>query len=422
MGQLDEDLPIDCIEEARLSFSDRLPPFIQHNTKCPVNSRQTIIVPTASGNLPHSSSRKQAELVCRAWNPASKHRFWTYDHNWTRYIVKGSLFDSIKGVPCPHLVFYIWSGKEGMRLDAKKEGFGIRVIALCFVEDAKDNFSFDVNEESLIQPHRRTSGSNDGRTPSSMLSQKLKRESLVSSAISPNTSDDEPLILHPRRRLNRRPPPISRSPSGSVVITLNTPEKRGTDITISAPPHDSSEAAYQSPNINDLTPSTYNFPEALSTTSSSQPFPSLNSAPTPLLPYHILTRTVLRVSSSASSRGAVPIYLSSCPTMALFYAKIVASWRIKEHQIEDVIVTFGWLKDSMPMVVRKEIDDSFEMLLETIQDAPCWTTEGNGRKRCEVKVIIHLKENTSGPGTTARNDLELSDSRVELKREILELD
>ncbi|MCJ1435741.1 hypothetical protein MMC27_005116 [Xylographa pallens] len=442
MDHSDNDLPIDCIEEARLNFPDRLPPFIQHNTKCPVNSRQTIIIPTASGNLPHPSTRKQAELVCRAWTLASKYRFWTYDHNCTRYIVKGFLFDKIKGVPCPHLVFYIWSGQEGMKLDPKKEGFGIRVIALCFIEDAKDNFSFDVNEESLMQPHRRPSGrqtrnsldaseymgkdigSNDDRTPCGMFSQNLKGESLVPSVMSPVSSEDESLILRPHR-LVRRPLPISQSSSGSDVITLKPPTKRGPDITVNAPPHDSAEAAHQSSSVNELTPSTYNFHNALSTTSSSQPlasFSSPTSPPTSSLPHNILIQTVLHISSSSSSRGAVPIYLSSCPTMALFYAKVAASWRIDEHQIDDVIVTFGWLRDSTPMVIRKEIADSFEMFLETIQDAPCWTTEGIGRKRCEVRVMVHLKENTTGPRTPARKVLKVFDSRVELKREIIELD
>ncbi|MCJ1416322.1 hypothetical protein MMC32_002657 [Xylographa parallela] len=409
MDQSDNDLPIDYIEEARMNFQDRLPPFIQHNTKCPVNSRQTIIIPTASGNFPHPSTRKKVELVCRTWTLASKYRFWTYDHNCTRYIVIGFLFDKIKGVSCPHLVFYIWSGQEAMKLDPNKEGFGIRVIALCFIEDAKDNFSFDVNEESLMQPHRRASarqtrnslaasehmgkdiGSNDDRRPCSIFSQKWKGESLVSSVVSPVTSDDEPLMLHPRRLNRRRPPPISQSSSGSDVITLKPPTKRDTDITINAPPHDFAEAALQSSSVNDLAPSTHNFHNALSTTSSSQPLAPFGSLPTSSLPHDILTQTVLHISSSSSSRGAVPIYLSSCPTMALFYAKIAASWRIEEYQIEDVIVTFDWLRDSTPMVIREEIDDSFEMFLETIREAPCWTTEGIGRKRCEVKVMVHLK-------------------------------
>ncbi|MCJ1395233.1 hypothetical protein MMC18_008116 [Xylographa bjoerkii] len=365
--------------------------------------------------------------------------FWTYDHNYIRYIVKGFLFDKIKGEPCPHLVFYVWSGKEGMRLDPKKEGFGMRVIGLCIIEDAKENFSFEVDEKSLIQPHRRPSGrqtrnsmatseyastdvgSNDGRTPSSLSSQKLKINNLVPSATSPNSSDDEPLIHHPHR-LRRQPPPESRSSSESVVITPNPPAKRGTDITINALRHDSSDAPYQSPNISDLTPFTDNFPNALSTISSPQPCSPLNPAPAASLPHYILTQTVLHISSSASSRGAVPIYLSSCPTMALFYAKIAASWRVREYQIEDVIVTSGWLKDSTPMVVRKETDDRFEMLLETIQDAPCWTAEGNGRKRCEVMVMVHLKENTGVPETLVSKAIEGSKSQLGLKREVLELD
>ncbi|MCJ1285915.1 hypothetical protein MMC26_005257 [Xylographa opegraphella] len=384
-------------------------------------------MPTASGNLPQPAYRKQAEIVCLSWNPVSKHRFWTYDHNGTRYIVKGFLFGKIKGVPCPHLVFYIWSGKEGMTLDPKREGFGMRVIALCLVENAKANFSFDVNDESLMQPHRRPFGrktrnslvtseyagtdfeSHEGRSPSSMFSQTSKRESLVLSDTSPYSSDDEPLI-HRARRLSRRPAPTTQSSSNPTAITPNPPAKRGIDITINVPPNDSTEVAFHSTGINRLISSIYNLPKVPSTTSSSQPFSPLSSGPTSSLPRHILTQTVLHISSSTSSRGAVPVYLCSCPTMALFYAKIAASWRIEELQIEDVIVTFDWLKDSTPMLVRKEIDDSFEMLLETIQDAPCWNTEGNGRKRCEVKVMVHLKRDLKGSGTPVSKVLDVSNS------------
>ena len=108
--------------------------------------------------------------------------------------------------------------------------------------------------------------------------------------------------------------------------------------------------------------------------------------------------------------------------MALFYAKIAASWRIEEHQIEDIIVTFGWLKDSTPMVIRKEIDDSFTLLLETIQDAHCWTTEDLGRKRCEGKVMIHLKESRREPEMAAHKVLEAFNKQGGLKMEVIELD
>ena len=439
MDHPDRDLPIDCIEEARLDFADRLPPFIQHNTRCVVNSRQTIILPTASGNLPQPYYRKQAELVCRAWNSSSTHKFWTYDHDHTRYIVKGFFFDKMKGRLCPHLVFYVWSGREGMRLDPKKEGFGIRVIALCFVEDAEENFSFDNDEESLIQPHRRTSGrqtrnslatsdytstdlgSNDGQASSSGTSQKHKRNSLAPTATSPSSSDDEPLINRPRR-LHRPPPRISRSSSGSDIITLNSAKSRGTHMTVNVRPLVGSETLCQPSNISNPSPFTNIFPEGVSTVSPLQLHPSVDLTPAASLPNYILNQTVLHISSSASKRGAVPIYLSSCPTMELFYARIAASWRIQEHCIEDVTATFGWLEDGTPMVLRKEIEDSFRMLLETVQDAPCWTAEISGRKRCEVMVMIHLKENISVSKSPVINGLGCLNSQAGVKREIIDLD
>ena len=85
----DFDLPIDLIKEARKDYADLLPPFIQEMTTCGHNTLQQVEIPTESGKLPDVRHGKTAMIVCRAWDSAGKHKFWTYDHAGTRCIVKG---------------------------------------------------------------------------------------------------------------------------------------------------------------------------------------------------------------------------------------------------------------------------------------------------------------------------------------------
>ncbi|MCJ1245599.1 hypothetical protein MMC30_002803 [Trapelia coarctata] len=106
----------------------------------------------------------------------------------------------------------------------------------------------------------------------------------------------------------------------------------------------------------------------------------------------VLNHTTFRISLSTNAFGAVPVKLSSCPTIADFYYSIAAAWSISEFDIEAVSVQFGSLTGADSLVVKREVPDSYLELLEAIEDDDCWKGEYQGRKKCSVKVVVHMKE------------------------------
>lgn len=126
---------------------------------------------------------------------------------------------------------------------------------------------------------------------------------------------------------------------------------------------------------------------ALSTHSITQPLHLL-----PILSVHKQNFTTLRVSVTADVFvGIIPLKLRSCMTMDTFFASIITATRnTDDHEtsISAIMVSFDW-KDAddraRTILVRKDITDSFEVFLETIDDAPCWNDE---KGKCEVEVDV----------------------------------
>lgn len=116
-----------------------------------------------------------------------------------------------------------------------------------------------------------------------------------------------------------------------------------------------------------------------------------NFQPTSMTP-GMLNQTTFHISLSTNTFGAVPVKLSSCPTIALFYASIAASWNISEAEIEAISVQFGWLHGTEALVVKREVPDSYGELLEMVEEAPCWADGWMGRRKCSVKVMVYVKE------------------------------
>lgn len=128
------------------------------------------------------------------------------------------------------------------------------------------------------------------------------------------------------------------------------------------------------------------------------------SAQTPGIAQAILDHTTFYISLSSNAFGAVPVKLSSCPTIGLFYASIAASWDISEVNIEAVSVRLAGQTDTDALVVKREVPDSYLELLEVIEDAHCWANEQARRKKCHVKITVHMKETTSGSGQRKRKE------------------
>jgi len=139
----------------------------------------------------------------------------------------------------------------------------------------------------------------------------------------------------------------------------------------------------------------------------------------------MMNHTTFHISLSTNTFGAVPVKLSSCPTIALFYASIAASWNISEAETEAISVQFDWLNGSEALVVKREVPDSYAELLEMIEEAPCWADGWMGRRKCSVKVMVHMKEVSVRSERQKRKDREVDakdDEGVGRRRRVIKLE
>ena len=105
----------------------------------------------------------------------------------------------------------------------------------------------------------------------------------------------------------------------------------------------------------------------------------------PVLNAYKQAHTNLRVSiNSPTVIGIVPLKLRSCMTIDAFFNSIMAA--TQTPRVSSATAIFDWKHAADPMkivCVRKDLPDSFEVFLETVDEAACWTEEGG---RCEIAV------------------------------------
>lgn len=111
---------------------------------------------------------------------------------------------------------------------------------------------------------------------------------------------------------------------------------------------------------------------------------------TPLSTYkqrHTTLRIVLPLSSDF-----VPLRLSSLMTTASLFESAIAisGSKSRDLKISGLRVTFDWKGEQdvdRAMLLKQEYPDSFEIFLETVAHAPCWSDGG----RCSVGVEVVLE-------------------------------
>jgi len=122
--------------------------------------------------------------------------------------------------------------------------------------------------------------------------------------------------------------------------------------------------------------------------------PATSSMPT--LASHKLNRTTLRISHSGSF---TPLKLRSCKTISELFDAVAdicdLSQTAHRKTVSTLKATFQWIPandSSRTMLLKEGLEDSFEFLLETIDEAPCWETEYG---KCTVNIeVVH--RNISG--------------------------
>ena len=163
----EDDIPIDLLEEAELTFGTGLPPFIQKNLDSTImpGDKHQVIPKTNNGIIPSIKSTKRVQLVCRAWNNNNSDRFWTYDYRNVRYIVK-AFRTHAQPKHMPKIAYHIWEGMGG------KNRFQTTQVAF----DADDRLYGPDIKEKFIPPAFGTIDTNKGlRTYAEYLDYMLDR-------------------------------------------------------------------------------------------------------------------------------------------------------------------------------------------------------------------------------------------------------
>ena len=492
----EEEITVDMLDEARRAYTDKLPPFIQHEIVCLPGNHLQVTLATRAHQPP---ALPLSKLTCRSWDQTS--RFWTLDEDGLRHIVKG-----FKAVDPPNMIaFHIWLGTE--------DGFGLWTAAMIKRNDVAFVAAFDIRKD--FSTRQQSVFSLYTGMPSTTLPGAQKRKRGLSG------SGSKSIVPQIRRRLQYDSRPqvaehqavsqlhqlkkeayrlelsfcketlnemrdskhiFLRMPFADPVdwVTLKIPEypkiikwpmdlgtmekklaaseyrnakhfeldmrlmfnncylfnattdlvyqmgKRyeaifdakwaqkdqwlkdhahllgrwipapkvpNSKIQTTAPPNQVPSGILSSkPSLSRFTrakPSTTPAATAIKPTPSAQALPSLPST--------ILNNTRLHIFlgpfSKIKSPGTTTVYLSSCPTLDLFFSTILVALKVQEADIEAVTVRCEWLADGGSSIqVVRELPDTWRWFLECVREAACWTEDGGVRKGCDCRVTVVLRD------------------------------
>ena len=105
---------------------------------------------------------------------------------------------------------------------------------------------------------------------------------------------------------------------------------------------------------------------------------------------HKLARTTLRI---VDANAYTPLKLRSCPNISALFAKVldVCGLTADKDALEALKLTFDWMEPTdteRHMLLKERYEDSFEFMMEMIDEAPCWAEGG----KCTVGVELVLKD------------------------------
>ncbi|CAF9942032.1 hypothetical protein IMSHALPRED_003166 [Imshaugia aleurites] len=98
-------------------------------------------------------------------------------------------------------------------------------------------------------------------------------------------------------------------------------------------------------------------------------------------------RTVLYVLIPGSTSDMVPIKLRSAMSLPTFFGSVTAAAGVPDHEHMVVAVIFGGPDGGQrqSMIVRRDRTDTFEVLLEMVDESECWEKEG-GRLALQLEL------------------------------------
>ena len=128
--------------------------------------------------------------------------------------------------------------------------------------------------------------------------------------------------------------------------------------------------------------------------------PSLTSAK--------LAKTTLRIADAGTF---TPIKLRSCPDSSALFAKVMDICGLTSSNVKPLKLTFDWVPEGAKernMHLRETYEDSFEIFVETVDEAPCWAEGG----KCTVGVEAVLSDKVRLQSSKGRDE---EDQREEVK-------
>ena len=384
---LPEDHPVEYLGEAKALYAASKPPFAILKTR---KSRRPVLLAMEDGQFVATST--EAEVVYRQWD--SNNDYPTLDLGGKRFIVCGNA----GGYPGGYQ-YHLWLGSKRGRIQKVVAYSGrqteARNIAPSLTEhlpevdeDPGSSSSFDEDENQELQAGTTEDQQylyDDFRKafdltaiPSSTPTKFSVPQSMVSS---------EPSAQKERPRRKSKPTKRARSPPAQFGSRKGKAPTHGS-MRISG------RARYASDDSSGLSSPPYDTPAP---TPSIKGRPAPNSEPKPQVPTSLptltlykQTHTTLRATRDSNVIGFVPLRLLSCMTMSTLFSNIIAASGHSEHEepIKCLMAVFDWKDETdvyKTIYIDKGTEGSFEIFLETIDEAPCWKDEGG---KCGVAIEV----------------------------------
>lgn len=100
---------------------------------------------------------------------------------------------------------------------------------------------------------------------------------------------------------------------------------------------------------------------------------------------HIMAKTTLKTALTGS-KVSIPLFLSKCPDATTLWDRVSQAWEDEyEGQLKSLEIQFSWLGTEYHFMLKPSLEDSYDKMIEEIQDAPCWK---DGTDKCTVDVVL----------------------------------
>ena len=427
------------LAEAKRIYGVSRPPFVRTGGNITDGMERAVFV-TISGRRPDLPIR--ANLIAKRWDPLVSSRiYWTLDLNGQRFIVQS--FPNNGCINGAKWVYCCWTGVDeefedlpiaftcingeytSRPIRGPTESSAVpkqqaRAMKTAYAVKRKAPSGLtehlpEIDEESDSLP----SSGDSSSWPSSedvadqdyqagvREDQQYSYEDFIKAFDLKATPPLAPPVFHTsqltsssglrpqRERRDKESNPTKRARSHTPPAPLGFKKvKTPTHVTSRAPhqihhaSNDSSgfsETLYETPA---LTPSTKDPPSSISEAHIPK---TQASASFPILTLHQKTHTILRASRDSTIIGFVPLRLLTCMTISTLFSSVITASGHQEHEepIKCLMAVFDWKDENdvyKTIYIDKGTEDSFEIFLEIINEAPCWS-DGGGKCGVAIEIV-----------------------------------